>query len=96
MTKRDPTYKTVPRLQVSENILSANKLSDYKLVKEANHLMQDKRTSNSTASKGRKLHNERFTVTSSITSMEQSFRMHTPFFARSRILPGVPTSKWTG
>lgn len=34
--------------------------------------------------------------TSSITSMEQSFKMHTPFFARSSILPGVPTSKWTG
>ena len=28
--------------------------------------------------------------------MEQSFKMHTPFFERSSILPGVPTSKWTG
>jgi len=34
--------------------------------------------------------------TSSKTSIEQSFKMHTPFFARSSILPGVPTSKWTG
>lgn len=35
-------------------------------------------------------------ITSSMINMEQSFKTHTPFFARSRILPGVPTSKWTG
>ena len=34
--------------------------------------------------------------TSSITSIAQSFRIQTPFLARSNILPGVPTSKWTG
>lgn len=35
-------------------------------------------------------------ITSSMTSMEQSFKTHTPFLARSSILPGVPTSKCTG
>jgi len=35
-------------------------------------------------------------LTSSITSIVQSFRTHTPFLVRSSILPGVPTSRWTG